>query len=72
MTTKNTLVVDEIEMAAMLNVSVHYLRKDRQTLRRIPYFRIGRCIRYSADYVMCELEKLKEGGTLTTSKRGAL
>ncbi len=72
MNSDTPLVVDENAMAKMLSLSVHYLRKDRQTHRRIPFFRIGGRIRYSTDTVMRELAKLKEGGTVSAPKRGAV
>lgn len=71
MDTNTAPMLDEYEMAARLKLSVHTLRKDRSGPRRIPYFRIGRAIRYSADTVMRELECLQEGGTTATKGAAA-
>lgn len=40
-------LLNEDEAAALLGVSVSFLQNDRVTRRHdIPYFKIGRCVRY--------------------------
>ena len=57
------IAVTEIELAKVIGMSVHFLRKDRITKRLIPYYRIGDSIRYDLDRVRDALMKLEEGGT---------
>jgi hypothetical protein len=56
------IVVNEVETAKAIDMSVHFLRKDRRTKRLIPFYRIGDCIRYNLDRVRESLAALEEGG----------
>jgi hypothetical protein len=47
------ITIDELEAAEALGVSVHFLRKDRRTKRRVPFFRLG-------DRVLYSLERVRE------------
>lgn len=62
------LAFNEHEMAEALGLSVHTLRRDRVTKRRIPFYRIGGAIRYNVDRVREVLAQLEEGGN-TRGKR---
>lgn len=63
MNTTLAIAVDEKTMAKQLNMSVHFLRKDRRGSRLVPYFRIGGSIRYSVARVQAALAELEEGGS---------
>lgn len=52
----------ENECAAITGMSVHFLRKDRQKHKRIPYIKIGRAVRYDLDRVYQALYDLQRGG----------
>lgn len=53
--------VDEFGLAEALGVSVHFLRKDRQTRRRIPFVRVGvKHIRYNLSAILAQIER--DGG----------
>ncbi len=54
--------VDEFDVAKAIDMSVHFLRKDRRTKRLIPFYRIGDSIRYNLDRVREALSALEEGG----------
>ncbi|MDT3679861.1 MAG: hypothetical protein ROZ64_13620 [Burkholderiaceae bacterium] len=56
------LAVDEFAIARALDMSVHFLRKDRQTERRIPYFKIGGSVRYDLQRVREALARMEQGG----------
>lgn len=62
------LVLDEHQMAEALGLSVHTLRKDRGTARRIPFYKIGSAIRYDVNRVREALAMLEEGGTQRRAK----
>jgi hypothetical protein len=47
--TQAPIGIDEYEAAALLGLSVWTLRKDRCGERRIPYFQIGKSVRYNPD-----------------------
>jgi hypothetical protein len=57
------VAVTESEIARAYSVSIDFLRKDRRTKRLIPFFRMGRAIRYDLDRVREALIKREEGGT---------
>lgn len=59
-TAKNA--VNEHEVAVALNLSVHTLRRDRVGARRIPFFRVGRCVRYDLGRVWEALAAIEVGG----------
>lgn len=56
------LGIDEHEAARLLGLSVHTLRKDRAGERRIPFYRIGRSVRYNAQRLHETLTALEVGG----------
>ncbi len=56
------LAVDERAIADAIGLSVPWLRKDRAGKRLIPFFRVGRCVRYSPEAVRRALAELQEGG----------
>ena len=68
-TTDARLGIDEYEAAALLGLSVHTLRKDRTTARRIPFFRIGRAIRYNAQRIGEALATMEVGGPAPRAAR---
>ncbi len=56
------LAVTENQMAAAINMSVAFLRKDRRTKRLIPFYKIGDSVRYDLARVREVLIKREEGG----------
>jgi hypothetical protein len=63
------LGVDEHVVARELSISVHTLRKDRRTLRRFPYFKIGSSVRYNLERVREALDALEMGGPPARGRR---
>lgn len=61
--------VDEYKAAEALGISVHTLRQDRVHDRRIPFFRIGRSVRYDLDRVWQALAALEVGGPVARPER---
>ena len=62
-----TLVLNEAEAADFLRLSVHTLRLDRRTTRRIPFVKVGRAVRYRPESLRAMLEANEVGGP--TSKK---
>ena len=62
--------VPDVEAARVLNVSVAYLRRDRQTKQTIPFIRIGDKCLYEIDRVLALLRSREVGGDKKTKKRG--
>jgi hypothetical protein len=62
------IAVDEHTVATALSVSVHWLRKDRVTDRIVPFFKIGRSVRYNLDRVRETL--VEQGGPLRKAMKG--
>lgn len=56
------IAVGEFDLAAAIGMSVDFLRKDRCGKRIIPFFRIGKAIRYNPQRVNEALASLEEGG----------
>jgi hypothetical protein len=54
--------VSEFDIAESIGMSVEFLRKDRSGKRLIPFYRIGKSIRYSPHRVIQALATLEEGG----------
>jgi hypothetical protein len=54
--------VTEHEVAEAIGMSVHFVRKDRYTKKRIPFYRVGGRILYNLDRVRAGLAALEEGG----------
>lgn len=55
--------VDEHAVAKSLGLSVNTIRKDRRNARRIPFYRIGKFVRYNLDSVRAALARQEEGGS---------
>lgn len=56
------IAVDESIAAKAIGLSVHFLRRDRQTRRLIPFYRIGGKILYNLDRVREAFDECEEGG----------
>lgn len=54
--------VNEHEAAEATGFSVHFLRKDRVGDRLIPFFKIGRSVRYDLTRVWEALASYEQGG----------
>lgn len=54
--------VTECDIAKSIGMSVEFLRKDRSTKRLIPFYRIGKAIRYNPTRVTEALAALEVGG----------
>ena len=54
--------VDDLKLAPMLGLSVAMLRKDRRTARTIPFFTIGRAVRYDVATVRQAMLARQMGG----------
>jgi hypothetical protein len=65
------LFVDEQQLAPLIGVSIHFLRKDRRTARRIPFVRLGDRILYDVERVKRAMLELEEGGPTPESPRNA-
>jgi hypothetical protein len=61
-TNANVIGVTEFDIAKSIGMSVEFLRKDRSGKRLIPFYRIGKSIRYSPHRVIQALATLEEGG----------
>jgi hypothetical protein len=70
------MLVDELELAPVLGVSVSFLRHDRYGKKRIPFAKIGGCVRYDLDRVREALRSFEVIGEPTTgttrSRKGAV
>src|SRR5688572_9426375 len=62
------LFVGEHEIAEVTGMSVAWLRKDRRTLRLVPFMRIGDRIRYDLAHVRQALLALEQGGPKKPAK----
>ena len=58
----SAIAVDEKTIADELQMSVAWVRKDRRTTRILPFYRIGKSIRYDLARVRSALKALEEGG----------
>jgi hypothetical protein len=65
------LAVDEYACAEAMQLSVAFLRKDRISRRLIPFYRIGKSVRYNLDRVREALSQMEEGGPAAPRRRGA-
>lgn len=59
----------EKDLAAQIQVSLSWLQHDRITARIIPFYRIGKNIRYNKARVQAALAGLEEGG-VSARRRG--
>lgn len=64
------LGLTEKDIAAEINVSVSWLQHDRVSARIIPFYRIGKNIRYNKARVLAALSNLEEGGNTTRRRKG--
>lgn len=62
METITTGIVNDVTLAKLLSLSVAYVRKDRLTARILPFFAIGRSIRYDVATVREAMLARMEGG----------
>jgi hypothetical protein len=62
---------NEHEIAALLGMSVQFLRKDRRTKQLIPFFRIGDRVWYDERRVIETLASLEQGGDAKRPSRSA-
>ena len=66
------IAVDEIELARLIGMSVDFLRKDRVTRRLLPYYKIGKTVRYDVTRVRQALILMEEGGGLRKKTRTSM
>ena len=59
--------IDENETAGMLSISVHTLRGQRHARRGLPFYKLGRSVRYRLSDVLEHMSGLK----VKTAERGA-
>ena len=57
-----TRALDEKQIADLLGMSLAWVRKDRRTNRRIPFFKLGDSVRYDWERVRQALLAREEGG----------
>ena len=68
----SVLAVADKEIAALIGMSVAWVRKDRATRRILPFLRIGHAVRYDVAAVRSVLLTRMEGGSIDGSARPAL
>jgi hypothetical protein len=56
------LIVDDKQIAEIIHMSLEWVRKDRLTKRLLPFFRVGRAIRYDVPTVRKAFIARMEGG----------
>jgi len=59
---RQPLAVDEKAIAEAIGMSLPWVRKDRRTKRILPFYRIGKSIRYDLGRVREALALREEGG----------
>jgi hypothetical protein len=62
------MLIDERQQAKLIGVSVAFLRKDRLTVRRIPFIRLGGRILYDPARVHQALLAFEQGGQQKRSR----
>ncbi len=67
--TTAAIAVGEREAALALGLSVHTLRKDRQSARLFPFYKIGRSVRYDLVRVREALAARELGGPAPRTAR---
>jgi hypothetical protein len=60
-----THLLDEIEAAKYLGMSLAWMQQDRVGKRRVPYIKIGRAVRYRVADLIAFVERCKVGGLAT-------
>jgi hypothetical protein len=63
--------VADKEIAAMIGMSLAWVRKDRATKCILPFFYIGDCVRYDVATVRKSMLDRMQGGTVNKGKRPA-
>lgn len=63
------VVCDTKGIAAALDVSESFVRRDRTGKRLLPFFRIGDLIRYDLDRVLAALQASEEGGPRKATRK---
>jgi hypothetical protein len=58
------IAVDEHVMAAQLNISLGWLRRDRRNKKIIPFIRLNGAVRYDPEAVRAALRARQEGGSV--------
>ena len=66
---RNRLALREDVIAEETGLSLAFLRADRRTLRRIPFYKIGSAVRYNLDRVREALAALEVGGPAPRTRR---
>lgn len=61
-TNQHRVAVDEKALAPAIGMSLAWIRKDRRTNRIIPFFKIGKSVRYDLGRVSEALARREEGG----------
>jgi hypothetical protein len=61
--------VDDHAVALALDLSVHTVRKDRQKLQRIPFYKINGSVRYNLARVFEAMAAYEHGGPRPTQAR---
>lgn len=68
-TAMHPLALTETQLSRLLSLSVSFLQHDRAAERRIPFYKIGKAVRYSLPRVQEALATMEEGGTLPAKRR---
>ena len=56
------VIADDKAIAKITQMSLPWVRKDRSTNRILPFFRMGRAVRYNVPVVLAALTAHMEGG----------
>jgi len=57
--TETERFIDETETAGMLSISVHTLRGQRHARRGLPFYKIGRSVRYKLSDILSHMSGLR-------------
>jgi hypothetical protein len=60
--TTDCIALTDVQIAAEINASVNWVRKDRSGARYLPFYRIGGLVRYNRQRVLEALAPFEEGG----------
>jgi len=63
-----SLIVNERVCASALSTSVGWLRKDRLGAKVLPFYRIGKLVRYDLERCRAALLAIEEGGPKAARK----
>jgi len=64
------LLVNEKTISELIGMSVHFLRIDRRSEQKIPFFKIGGSVRYNPARVTEALEAMEHGGKASSLTTG--